>query len=158
MKEHIIPSIVASVVAAGASLGLIHTMVKPVTVNTVASKPVSDRHAELLAKSIWPEMAQSDIDGLTTAVEHLPGDHRVTIYCVEDKVCGDIALNLDDAFESAHWQSNVIDYPMIQPGIMTGSAELKEALTMAGFKDVRIDDSVRAANGLAIAIGNLYQP
>jgi hypothetical protein len=159
MREHIIPSIVASVIASGAAIGFVHLAHKPVVnvVNSVSTKPVSDQKAAQLAKTVWPEMAQSDIDKLTAAVKDLPGLHRVTIFCVEEGKCGDLALNLDNAFESAHWQSDVVNYPMIQPGIMTGSKVLQAALIAIGM-DAKLDESVRAKEGDAIAIGNRYIP
>lgn len=159
MKQHIIPSIVASVVASAAAFGFVHVVHKPVVsvVNSVSQKPISDRKAELLARTVWPEMDQVSIDKLTAKLKDLPGDHRVTIFCVEEGKCADLAMNLDNAFESAHWQSDVINYPMIQPGIMTGSIALKDALASVGL-EAKLDDSVRAANGAALAIGNRYTP
>lgn len=156
MNRHIIPSIVASLVATASAIGFLHVEHKPV-VNVVAAPagPVSPLKAAHIAKTVWPELAQADIDKLTAAVKGTPG--RVTIFCVEDSKCGDLALNLDNAFESAHWQSDVVDYSMIQPGIMTGSKSLLAALQSVGL-DVKFDDSVRAAHGDAIAIGNRYVP
>ena len=160
MKEHIIPAIIASVVASGAAIGFVHIAHTPVVnvVNTTTvAKPISPAKAAHAAKTVWPEMAQTDIDKLTTALNAMQGVHRVTIYCVEDAKCGDVALNLENAFESAHWQTDVIDYPMIQPGVMTGSKDLLAALKASGF-DAKLDDSVRAVTGDVIAIGNRYVP
>jgi hypothetical protein len=161
MKEHIIPSIIASLVASGAAVGAVHMLHKPVIVNAhvTDAKPLTDAKAAQLAKSVWPEMEQANIDKLTELVKAFPGsDHRVTIYCVEDTKCGDLALNLDNVFESAHWKSDIIDYPMIPPGLLTGSADLLIAMKQAGFPDVKLDPAVRAVSGDAIAIGNRYTP
>lgn len=152
MRQHIIPSIVASVIASGAAIGFVHLRHAPV-VHVVAAGPVSDAKAAHLAKTVWPEMAQADIDALTAAVKDMTGTRKVMIFCVEDSKCGDLALNLDNAFESAHWVSNVVDYPMIQPGIMTTSPELLAALKAAHL-DVRLDATIQSPSGDAIAIGN----
>ena len=158
MKEHIIPSIVASIVACGVAVGTVAVWHKPVSVvSYMASKPMTARKALIVAKTVWPEMDQSDIDKLTVAVKDLPGDHRVTIFCIEETKCGEFALNLDNAFESAHWQSDIVDYSMIGPGITASSKELVAALSASGLK-VAFDQSISVPHGVSIAIGTRYTP
>ena len=159
MREHVIPSIVASVVAVTAVIGYDQVVKhKPVTVVTfTTAKPITDRKAALVAKTTWPEMDQANIDKLTAAVKDLPGEHRVTIFCIEESKCGDLSLNLDNAFESAHWQSDVQDYPMIGPGISSSSQPLVDALNASGLV-VHFDENVRTIHGAAIAIGTRYTP
>lgn len=153
MKEHIIPSIVASVVACGVAVGAVLLVHKPVSVVTYAgSRPMTARKAQLVAKTVWPEMEQSDIDKLTATVKDLPGEHRVTIFCIEETKCGDLALNLDNAFETAHWESDIVDYPMIGPGISSSSQPLVDALNASGLV-AKLDAAVTSPHGLAIAIG-----
>jgi hypothetical protein len=154
MKQHIIPSIVASLIASGAAIGFVHVAHAPqVSVVSAPAGPVSRGKAAHLAKTVWPEMAQADIDALTAALKDISGVKKVMIFCVEESKCGDLALNLDNAFESAHWQSDIIDYALIQPGIATSSPTLAAALKAAHL-DVRLDASVQAPAGDAIAIGN----
>lgn len=158
MKEHIIPSIVASVLACGVAVGAVAVWHKPVSVvSYIGSKPMTARKASLVAKTTWPEMDQANIDKLTAAVKDLPGEHRVTIFCIEESKCGDLALNLDNAFESAHWQSDVQDYPMIGLGISSSSQALVNALNASGLV-AHFDLNVQTIHGAAIAIGTRYTP
>lgn len=154
MKQHVIPSIVASLIASASAIGFVHLNHAPrVNVISAPAGPVSPAKAAHLAKTVWPEMAQADIDALTTALKDISGAKKVLIFCVEESKCGDLALNLDNAFESAHWNSDIIDYALIQPGISTSSPTLVAALKAAHL-DVRLDASVQAQAGDAIAIGN----
>ena len=151
MRQHIVPSIVASLVATGAAVGFVQVTHAPqISVVAAPAGSVSAAKAAHLARTVWPELAQADIDRLTAAVKADPGE--VTIFCVEDTKCGDLALNLDNAFESAHWTSKVVDYPLIQPGISTSSPELVALLNSVGLS-ARLDDNVHVISGQAIAIG-----
>ena len=102
-------------------------------------------------------MEQADIDKLTAAVKDLTGEHRVTIFCVEESKCSDLALNLDNAFESAHWHSDVQTYPLIGPGISSSSQPLVDALNASGLT-VHFDPSIQTIHGSSIAIGTRYEP
>jgi hypothetical protein len=154
MKQHIIPSIVASLIASAAAIGFVHLKHAPqVNVVSAPAGPVSPAKAAHLAKTVWPEMEQADIDALSAALKNMTGSKKVLIFCVEESKCGDLALNLDNAFETAHWQTDIMDYALIQPGIATSSPTLVEALKAAHL-DVRLDASVQAPAGDAIAIGN----
>jgi hypothetical protein len=157
MKQHIIPSIVASLIASIAAVGFVHSTRAPEVTHVVSAPaaPVSAAKAAHLAKTVWSEMEQHAIDALTAAVKAKPG--QVTIFCVEESKCGDLALNLDNAFESAHWKSEVVNYPLIPPGVGASSPELVAALTDSGL-DARLDASTAVLAGDYIVIGARIQP
>ena len=101
MREHLIPSIVASVIACGAALGFVH-LTRPAEVThvvTAPAGPTSPAKAQRLAKTVWPELSQAEIDALAVKLKDKPG--HVTIFCIDDARCGDLASNLENA-ESAH--------------------------------------------------------
>ena len=154
MREHLIPSIIASVVACGVALGFVH-LTGPKQVTTVVNAPagaISPAKAQRLAKTVWPELTQAEIDALTLKLKDKPG--QVTIFCLEDSKCGDLALNLENAFESAHWTTAVANSPMVPPGIISSSADLVVMLNAATGLSVKLDrDNKNAGPGEYIAIG-----
>lgn len=155
MKQHIVPSIVASVVACGAAVGFLH-FVEPkyqVTVKSEQAGPVSPAKAARIAKTTWPELEQGQIDALTAklgTISKVP----VTIVCVEDAKCGDLALNLENAFESANWEVASINSPMVPAGAISSSRELVDALN-ATAPDLKatLDPAKNVGPGEYIAIG-----
>lgn len=155
MKQHIVPSIVASVVSCGAALGFLH-FAEPkyrVNVQTAQAGAVSPAKAARIAKTTWPELEQGQIDALTAklgSVAKVP----VTIVCVEDAKCGDLALNLENALESAHWQVASITSPMVPAGVWASSKDLVDLLNAkAPDLKVRLDTAPNAGPGEYIAIG-----
>lgn len=154
MRQHVIPSIVASVVACAAALGF-SQVTKPIQVTHVVTAPagaVSPAKAARLAKTVWPELPQGQIDVLTTKLKDHPG--QVTIFCLEDDKCGDLALNLENAFESAHWTTFVKNSPMVPPGIISSSAELVVMLNASTDLTVTLDrENKNTGPGDYIAIG-----
>lgn len=55
----------------------------------------------------WPEMPQAEIDTLTAAMKAREPKGAILVVC-KDPMCEDLALNIDNAFESAKWKSNVM--------------------------------------------------
>lgn len=154
MREHIIPSIVASCVAVAASVGFVSVTRAPVVTHVITAPagPVSPAKAARLAKTVWPELEQAKIDALTARLKDKPG--QVTIFCLEDSKCGDLALNLENAFESAHWTTSVLNSPMIPPGIISSSADLAAVLAETTDLSVKLDtENKNAGPGEYIAIG-----
>jgi hypothetical protein len=154
MREHVIPSIVASLVAVAASVGYLSVTRAPVVTRVVTAPAgtVSPAKAQRMARTIWPELSQAEIDDLTTKLKDKPGE--VTIFCLEDSKCGDLALNLENAFESAHWKTTVQNSPMVPPGIISSSSDL--VLMLNGSTDLRVTldrDNKNAGPGEYIAIG-----
>jgi hypothetical protein len=98
----------------------------------------------------WEELDQKEINDLTALL--LTKDKvEVVIYCAEDLLCGDLQLNFDNAFESAHWQTR-LEKPFLNTehvvGISTSSPVLKAAIDAAtnGRLNVKIMEMARSPN------------
>jgi len=155
MREHLIPSLIASLVASAAAVGVVH-YAGPSHVTQVVhapAGPVSPAKAERIAKTVWPEINQGQVDALTKAVSaSTPG--KVTIFCIEDAKCSDLALNLENAFESAHWDVTVTNSTMVPPGILSSSEFLVNAIRSTTELPITFDRFNRNAGpGEFIAIG-----
>lgn len=127
MRQHIIPSIVATVIASGIAGGVGY-YAKPtqVVVHTKGD-------AQGLRKTEWPELMQAEVDTLTMIAKRtmvLDQVKKVTIFCVEQARCGDLALNFDNALESAHIDTDIQFSPVLDPGL-TASAELADIINLA---------------------------
>jgi hypothetical protein len=70
-----------------------------------------------VASSSWGELSQGEIDALT-AILAKRAPHDVAIFCF-DRGCDDIALDFDNALESAHWQSQ-IERPLVSSNVGIG--------------------------------------
>ncbi len=110
----IVTAIVGGIVGAALVTGVAETYrakhpPKPRTVYVMAegdSKgPAASVQAIRRAERTWPEIAQAEVDKLTEALKAVPEAKRrpVVIFCQNDDRCGDLALNLENALESAHW-------------------------------------------------------
>lgn len=156
--NHFITSAIAGVVAVAASYGTVYFTRPPqvVTINSSLSRteitPAKARH---IAATTWPEMEQREIDALTAAMKKAPHDGTsIQIFCHDESKCGDLALNLDNAFESAHWASSMHIFPNLPAGIAASSKELAAVLNAAtgGRLDVTVDPE-RGIPGDYVAIG-----
>lgn len=58
----------------------------------------------------WGEMSQGEINRLSDILSKLP-KREVAIFCM-DRNCDDLALDFDNAFETAHWTSG-IERPLV---------------------------------------------
>jgi hypothetical protein len=78
----------------------------------------------------WGELQQSEVDALQKEFEAMP-KKPVTIFCSDDN-CKDMVLDFDNAFESAHWSTD-IQRPMIDSsvGIWTSSKFIADAIDRA---------------------------
>jgi hypothetical protein len=100
MKQHIVPSIVASVVASMAAFGAAHYVVPPPVI----------KHIQLQGKAahenarVWPQLEQKQIDAITAALRKIK-PRAVVIYC-DGGNCDDVALDFENALESAHWSTD----------------------------------------------------
>lgn len=156
MKQHVIPSIVASVIATLVAVGAERATRPPqvTQIVTAPAGPVSPAKAVRLAKTVWPELEQRQIDGLTKGlgtIKQVP----VTIFCIDDAKCGDMVLNLDNALESAHWETSLQNSTMVPPGVRASSQDLVDWLNafapqLGAVLDV---DNKNAGPGEYIAIG-----
>lgn len=82
--------------------------------------------ADRLAKSIWPALSQSEVDNVTKlAKAQRPG--TVKVFCYEETKCDELALSIENAFESAHWKIEVrfVNGGMIPPGFLASKKAIK---------------------------------
>jgi hypothetical protein len=112
-----------------AALGLagIPYLAKPATV----VQPVQHATASgRINPYVWDGLQQSEVNALQKILVALP-KKPVVIFCSSGD-CDDIKLDFDNAFESAHWETD-IQRPMIDnaTGIWTSSQEIVAAITNA---------------------------
>lgn len=93
-------------------------------------QPVQVTAAGRMNPYAWDGLSQAEVDALQVRLEKLQ-KLPVTIFC-SDTNCQDIVLDFDNAFESAHW-STEIERPMIDSsvGIWTSSKEIADAIESA---------------------------
>jgi len=120
---------------------------------SAASSPAAQHRA----KRKWAEMSQKEIDDLTATLKMVEKTRGapVTIVC-KDPMCEDLALNLDNAFESARWKSEIIiGTPFGVPeGITVSSAWLADLFNAAtGNRYAAKVDAEKNAPGEYIMIG-----
>jgi hypothetical protein len=120
---------------------------------SAAPSPAAQHRARLR----WPEMTQKEIDDLTATLKAVAKTRGapVAIVC-KDPMCEDLALNLDNAFESARWKSEIVIGTVfgVPEGVTTSSQWLADLFNAAtgnryGAKVV----SEKVADGEAIMIG-----
>lgn len=129
-------SIVA--LALGVTNAVQQKRMKPVTIH--AAGALSAKQADRLAAAKWEELEQSAVDAITAALGKL--DKRpVTIFCKDKADCGDLALDLENAFESAHW---IVDVQ--QP--------LLDETKGIGCSDVAVAELIAKATGLRVSVIN----
>ncbi len=117
---------------------------------------ISPEKAKRMAETMWPGMTQDEINALTAALKALKGKVPVDIVCMNPQ-CEDLALNLDNAFESAKWKSNVLvgtQFGGVPPGITASSKLLADILNgvTSNRYAVAVDQEKNGA-GEYIAIG-----
>ena len=136
--HHFTAAIVAAVVA-GLTAGAVikygpEPKARVVTVISTGASPTS------IARTVatqWPEIAQVEVDALTAALKTVAlADRRpVVIFCQDDIKCGDLGLNLENSFESAHWT-------------VTRETPLADATTGLGVNDQKMLDIITGATSL----------
>lgn len=149
MRQHIVPSIVASIVASMIGAGVAY-YAKPtqVVVHTKAGEQGT-------RKTEWPELSQTEVDAITAALETAPQGGvkpKITIFCVEQARCGDLALNFDNALESAHFETEMKFSPAIDPGLTANPIGLVSVINKATDNrfGVKLNENLPQA---AISIG-----
>lgn len=87
-----------------------------------------------LAERIWPELEQKQVDDLTAMLRAMTAKAPALILCRDRSECGDMALDLENAFETAKWPVK-IDVPFDEvDGITTNDPALLHALGKIGIK------------------------
>lgn len=103
----------------------------------------------------WAEMTQKEIDVLTGLLKTLGNQPPVMIVC-KDPLCEDLAMNLDNVFESARWRSEIVIGTQfgVPNGISVSSQWLMEAFNGAtGNRYEARVDAGKIADGEYILIG-----
>lgn len=142
MKEHIIPSTVAAVVASAVALLGIYMKEIPAPKIVVADSGISQAKVVRMAAAAWDELSQKEVDDLTAALKLSPPPSKFTIVCADERWCGDVALNLDNSFESAHWPSDIIySSAMTPPGWVASTQRIADMINAAtkGRYNVAVD-------------------
>lgn len=118
---------------------------------TAAPSPAAARRATLK----WSEMSQKEIDAMTGLLRTLGKKPPVMIVC-KDPMCEDLALNLDNVFESAKWKSEIVIGTQfgVPAGVTVSSKWLAEAFngTTGNRYAAKVDDG-KSADGEYILIG-----
>lgn len=132
MKQHIISATTAAIVAAIATFATAR-MVPPQKVVVAPIGTYSAKSDARRAMANWGELTQPEIDSLTASLKKISKTPTV-ILCKDDEKCGDIALDFDNAFESAHWETT-LDAPaplgIEFQGIGASSPEVLKAINDA---------------------------
>lgn len=156
------PNVTAALIAAvvgGASAFLVANLgpgPKPRMIHVATSS--GQTTVMRLAADQWPEIEQKEVDALTDALKAVPREARrdVTIFCHSDTRCGDLALNLENSFESARWTvaRKLIPLADDHRGVMVNDDAVRDVLASATtLKPVKIDEPV-AGGGIGIIIGS----
>lgn len=77
------------------------------------------------AETTWSELPQKTVDDITAKAK-AAGAGTVRIFCFDEAKCGDLASNLENAFESARWKVDVrYTASMIPPGFLASDKVLQ---------------------------------
>lgn len=116
LKHYIVILLLASGLSGAITYGGVSTGLfsKPETLTAadhqqlmaMAKSKVSEALPKSISRDQWPEIDQFTINKLTAALQGvaaLSDRFPVVIFCQNEFKCGDLALNIENAFESAHW-------------------------------------------------------
>ena len=100
-KKHAVTAVVAAVVASVIGGGVAKMVTPPpekqqIVVNS-ANKP---------SPYAWGDLSQKEVDGLTSLLKATSRKFEVAIFCA-DQYCDSLALDFDNAFETAKWKSGI---------------------------------------------------
>lgn len=120
MKQHLIACLIGGIVSGAVAFGVTRYAAPPAAEHIVTS---------YAPRAAWDGLSQTEIDRLTGILDNLP-KHPVAIFC--SHLCEELALDFDNAFESAHWESG-IERPLVDSnvGINVGPAENPDAQALA---------------------------
>lgn len=128
-SHYVIPSIVAALVGAGGAYTAVKNTKPPVQYVQLKPSEVAPKGAtRSIEKYRWEGLTQAEVDGLTIATSGK--NYDIVIACMDDSRCGDLALDFDNAFESAKLKS-VVERPFMDDtkGIAVSSQELLDIIT-----------------------------
>jgi hypothetical protein len=171
MRQHIVPALIAALVASGVGYGAaVSFKPKPIIVKpqtTVISRSIpatgpmtNDQASAYLSRSekrqlatSWGELDQKEIDALSAALKNIPKSPLV-IFCEDDSKCGDMQLDFDNAFETAHWDTK-LEKPWADTttGIAVSTGELRDAINVATSGRLNVKIITKDAPYEALVIG-----
>lgn len=100
----------AVAVSAAAAGGITHYAGKPAPIETktivVQKGDVMSKSERRAAEQAWGDLAQAEVDALTTQLKKITS-RPVIIFCESEPRCGDMALDMENAFETARWKVEV---------------------------------------------------
>lgn len=125
MNQHLKMASIAGAVAGTLLLGD-HAVFPP------KPAPIVSASGKVLPNA-WGELSQAEIDSLTKVLATMK-PREVAIFCA-DRNCDDMALDFDNAFESAHWVSG-IERPLVDTnsGINVGPDDADGILLAAAIE------------------------
>lgn len=157
MHPHLIAAVVAAAVGAlaGAAATKIMPTQKPNTILVNAGPNATTKSAMRLSVTSWGELKQEEVDALTAALKSISPKTPVVIFCMEEPKCGDMALDFENAFESAKWPVDQ-ERPLADAtvGIGTNSQEMAALIdraTNGRIKPVIIQANLK--DKIALVIG-----
>lgn len=111
---------------------------------------VSVAKARLNARTIWPALSQREVNDITARAKAM-GKSSVNIFCYSDEKCGELALGLENAFESARWTVAVRFSPsMIPPGLQASPKVIKTLATIDPGYGLSEDPEPEAIESISI--------
>lgn len=147
MKDHIIHGAIAAVVAASIAGGIAHYA----PVKQVAHSVQASKHA-------WPDLTDDEKAAIAAVLKTVPPGVKFDIVC-NDGACTDLALDIDDALETAGLDSSLdrslgpLGYGV---GIQVNEADLEAA--QAAARALRSGTQGRLDLAVAIAPPNANPP
>lgn len=149
MRQHVVPTLIASAVAATVGFGAAHFNKPRQEVRLVQPSGRMQLRA-------WPELSQEQVDKLTAALRPMTRQGSVVVYCGRP-TCHDLAADLENAFESAHWpvdvQSPVMDETPV--GLVVSDPLLARAIENATGINVVPMTGWQDRDKIAILIGRV---
>lgn len=153
MRQHF-PALIAGLLAGGiAAAGVsIAYRPKPVVVqpqttvisraqDRVGANPTKSEQRRISAA--WGDLTQPEIDALTAELKKI-SKSEVVIFCMVDEYCADLGLDLENAFESAHWTVKQ-ERPFADDtvGIKTSREDIAKAIEAATSGRLKVSAGAR---------------
>lgn len=123
-RDQVFPMLVSAVLASGVSVGTQQATKPASRAEVVHTSAPSPKQARL----VWPGLEQAQVDALTAELRKLEKPTRVLLLCRDSSRCGDLALDIENAMETARWNVQ-IDVPLSDD--TTGISVTSSALALA---------------------------
>lgn len=135
------------------------TVVQPTAViSRGAMVPVDSKLAtkaeQRQVAAAWGDLDQKEVDSLTAALKSIPMAPLV-IFCQADEKCGDMALDFENAFESAKWKEVKQETPLVDDtiGVATSREDLRKAIDEATAGRLKVKMIAKNAPYEVLVIG-----